>query len=331
MAEFSFRNRVAVRSQAALLPVLVLFCAVVASAASEKDAAFLPFTAQGSVLKRVFRDGEPNSYVATDAKFSFCYSNGWWRAEVTYLDPEKDRPSVQNCMSVPDGVRTFTLFQGSTNRGMTAASACPVSYPPPSMTELFAVWLAYCPRAQLPLLDEKRMRRFLLLPGCNLELMNHVKNEGVYSLDYSAPGRIFVRSLEITNNGLNLDMAVGGDGFPHPVMSRFPAPFDKGFCEFNYQMTEETNFNHCAFPKRGALKLFYLLGRNSRGEVAPNEIVEVRLERIQDFSAASNGSKQLSRMYALDARPPSLAPNQVAGYVVTNDQWKAVSDPYVRK
>src|SRR5580658_8954357 len=112
-----------------------------------------PFAIQGTVTDRSF---SPGHVLASERKadFSFCYSNGWWEAQAVYITPwTGDYRTVVNCMTVPGGLRTFTLFRGLTNMGSTVAEACPLPFPPPGLPMLFPVWLSLCPNPELPVID----------------------------------------------------------------------------------------------------------------------------------------------------------------------------------
>ena len=102
-----------------------------------------PFVAEGRLLTQGFRPDTNLSY-RTDAHVVFLYSNGWWQVEANYSylhHPSGITTSgitnVENCMKIPDGTRSYTVYEGSSHTGRPVASACPSSFPQPGRRELF--------------------------------------------------------------------------------------------------------------------------------------------------------------------------------------------------
>jgi hypothetical protein len=164
--------------------IVVVVGATIATFSSSAKGVIAPFSAGGRLSRKVFKPGELAPYIQTEANFSFHSSNDWWEAEVRYLNPSPGSPSVDNFMKVPGGVRGYFRFANELNKGMPGSIVCPIAYPSADHTEAFAIWLSLCPNPDLPLIDARRMRRFLPVPGCNLDLLNRPENEGSYAVTY---------------------------------------------------------------------------------------------------------------------------------------------------
>src|SRR5690348_7654038 len=95
----------------------IFFGFAVAMCLTSAGGTISPFVAEGNLTRQVFRLGESIPYLKTEAQLYFSYSNGWWQTEIRYLNPEQNHPAVENSMKIPDGVRTYTLFQAATNKG----------------------------------------------------------------------------------------------------------------------------------------------------------------------------------------------------------------------
>ncbi|MBE0545206.1 MAG: hypothetical protein IH623_28035 [Verrucomicrobia bacterium] len=109
-----------------------------------------PFVAEGRLLTQEFRT-DTNLNYRTDARVVFLYSNGWWQVEARfrYLHRPSGITIVENCMKIPDGTRSYVVFEGSTNTGVTTSvNACPFSFPLSGRTAMLATWLGLCPYPQ---------------------------------------------------------------------------------------------------------------------------------------------------------------------------------------
>ena len=323
-------------SKAFFILAVTLCAALVAGSAelngNAPQAIIPPFVAEGRLSTRSFRTERTNLNYKTDAKVFLLYSNGWWQVEVQYLNPGWG-PSIHNCMKIPDGTRTYTLFGGDTRTGMTTASACPTAFPPPGRPEMLVTWLSLCPHPQLPLIDGKRMLRFINLPICRPDVFDQPQNEGYYDVKYLNPGNAFLSELEITNNGFGLELMVVQSGDVEGEITRFRAPFENGFTELQYSVLESTNLNGMAFPLRAVYKRFSPnWGGKDRDDLRVGLFSELIVKRIS-FSE-SDISKRRSlppELMALDMRAPGLPKERTLNYTVTNDQWKALSDPEIAR
>ena len=194
------------------------------------------------------------------AEVTFYSSNGWWQLVAKNLDTQRAfLQKTQNSMKIPDGVREFILSEP--DRGTTVANVYPTAFPTPWDTKRLLAWLSFCPHPPLPVIDGKKMRRFLFVPsgGIAVDLLNHPQNVGDFSASYLQPGGIFLSELNVTNNGMDVDIDMTfakGDNLEVEVKP-FPAPGEKGFLDFRFEVLVTTNCNGIAFPLRTVLKHFY--------------------------------------------------------------------------
>lgn len=300
---------------------------------------FPPFMVEATITEKYFRPNPTNmtSLMREEVRqgeVTFYSSNDWWQVEVKNLNPQPSHTYVQNSMKIPDGVREFTLFAGDTNDGMTAAYVYPIAFPTTGDSKRLLAWLSFCPHPPLPLIDGKKMHRFLYLPtgGIGLEMLNHPQNEGYFSARYLQPGGMFLSELNVTNNGVSVDMTFDKDGNPELEVKKVSAPWDKGFPGFRFEVLETTNCNGIAFPIRTVIKHFY----PTWNPKMPDDLyvageLELIVKRIS-FAASdlANRKPAPSTLLALDYRPPNLPKNGSVTYEVINDVWQPVSDPNIQ-
>lgn len=317
-------------------PFLLRWCMTIAllvhlelrpvSAASD---AMVPFFAEGRISTKSLARERLIVNHTTEADFSFLYSNGWWQVEISSLNTDNGVRTIQNCMKIPDGTRSYTQFEGSQNTGPTGAEACPTAFPQPGKTELFVTWLSLCPHPQLPLIDARRMRRFINLPICRPDIFNQPRNEGGYQLQYLNPGNAFLSKLDVMNNGFTIDVAVQQNGDIAGEAAQFPAPFEKGFKDLRYQILESTNINGIAFPLRTVYERYapdFENGDPDNPRVAlSTELIVTRVT----FQDAPNRIVAPSPLFAFDARPAGLPKQVKVSYQVFDDCWKSPSDPEI--
>jgi hypothetical protein len=296
-----------------------------------------PFTAKGTVLMEVFQKaGGTNASLRLkiENEVFFAYSNGWWRLELEYKSGNlqtnaavpKGVPSEQlsgnlvDCKNIPDGVRyVITRRNAPDSIGVTniLKTAClePTKFPPPEMPDLFVCWLALCPNPELPVIDGSKMRR-LISSG----FLKDSENRGEYGLKYIAPDNAFLLELCITNDG----MVPMHDG----SLMKQPAPYDKGYREFEYQVLETTNWNGAVFPLRSVLhKYVPLPNGSSREDLFSAVVVRLNVESIQAGFERPEVDLTKSMFMAKDNRLPHLPGRQPIRYAATNDQWVAATNP----
>jgi hypothetical protein len=323
-----FYRYITKKARCGLHHVLVGAALSVASAYNSARAADIPsYIAEATIRRTVLIGNAIDTNYTSEATVRLSYSNQWWQIEIKYSNPEPGMPADENCMKIPDGIRTFTLFEKNTGKGLSAADVCPIAYPPPGRTLLFATWISLCARPALPLLDEKRIRRFVNAPGCDVGLFNHPRNEGYFIASYLETQNLFLRELAITNNGVGIDLKWNGE----PDIKSFPAPFDKGFLEFTYGVNEETNINGFTFPRTAHCSYWGPKpNENNPSAVHAVQTVELALKRVTFSDDGIPASIETpKKLFALDARPTNLPHRTTVDYIVTNDQWKPTSDPRI--
>jgi hypothetical protein len=294
------------------------------------ESAIPPFVAEGRLLTQEFRT-DTNLNYRTDARVIFLYSNGWWQVEARFTSSNLVNPVVVNCMKIPDGTRSFIIIEGSTNTGLTTlATACPISFPPPGQSELLVPWLALCPQRELPLLDRRRMRRFINLVDCRPNVFNSPQNEGFYQVAYLAPENAFLSELVLTNNGFSIELNVHKSGVEDTgEIMRFGPPFENGFTEMQYRIIESTNLHGVTFPIRAICKRF--APNWERKDPSDLRVVlrsELTVTKIS-FSEKDMAGRIAapSKMIANDLRPGV----RIDSYFIHDDQWKPVSDPEIAR
>jgi hypothetical protein len=269
-----------------------------------------PFVAEGSI-------STSNRFSATEASFSFFSSNGWWQLDLTNFTMPPQYKS-QDCMSIPGGVRHYTMFDSATSSAL--AEACPIDYPPPGIAGgMFQSWLCLCPNPKLPAIDDKRMHRFLMVPSAPFDVLKDSVNQGEYVATYLEPGRVFLSALTITNDGVRIDWDPGKN-----EVWRFPAPFDSGFRELAYQVLESTNIEGIAFPRRAVLQHF---GPDPEHRNKLSVVMNCEIEVSKISVAPTDLSKQVhpERLDGLDYRSRHLRGAESVSLTITNDQWPEAS------
>jgi hypothetical protein len=299
---------------------------------------FPPFMVEASITSKYFWPNPTNASTIREEvsqhDVTFYSSNGWWQVEVNNLDARPSHATSQNSMKIPDGVREFMLIVGSTNGGMTLAEAYPITFPTTGDSKRLLAWLSFCPHPQLPLIDGQKMHRFLYVPrgGIALEMLNHPQNEGYFNARYLQPGAIFLSELNVTNNGVSVDMTYDKSGNPELEVKRLSAPWDKGFLGFRFAVLETTNVNGMAFPLRTMIKHLYpKWDMKNPADLYLAGQLELVVKRIS-FAETDLSNRKLSpsELLAYDYRPPNLPKETSVGYMVTNDLWPPLSDPSIQ-
>ncbi|HEX5221422.1 MAG TPA: hypothetical protein VFZ59_17800 [Verrucomicrobiae bacterium] len=293
------------------------------------------FTANAEITSTYFkRDG--SILVQTKADGTFTYSNGWWEAVTRSISRDQStaspfgalQPHTAYCMRIPDGIRHYTVYDGVSN-SLTAAVACPINFPPPGDFPLFAIWLSLCPDPELPLLSSNRIRRFVSLPSCEKEVLNHPQNVGDVTARYLDSPERFLASLRISNNGTYVDVKMGGG----VDVSTYAEPFDRGFMDFQYEVIETTNIYSLLIPLKTELKRYGIkrLSEAAGGaKLYTGSLVEVAIKNLS--LTASPTSRVTPRvLFAFDSRPPQLTAPALVRYSVTNDEWQPVSSTQISR
>ncbi len=289
-----------------------------------------PFVAEARLLTRGFQtDGASLSY-DTDAHVVFLYSNGWWQVEARY-HATSTRTNVENCARIPDGTRSYILFEDGKKSDLTVAAIdCPNSFPPPGRPELVIPWLSLCPHPDLPLIDGQRMRRFINLPICRPDIFNVSQNEGFYVLKYLAPEKAFVSELAVTNNGFSVELTVTQNGTEGEIR-QYAAPLDRGFLDFHYQVIETTNVNGVKFPLRTiCTRASPDSSSKDPSDLRVHLMSELTVTRISfpEGNLASHIVRR-AKLFVIDA-PAANPPEYETNTVQQQDQRTSVSDPEIQ-
>ena len=294
--------------------------AVASATAGAPEASIPPFVAEGTISTRIYADSRTtNATMATEATVLFWYSNGWWQAECTFTSPERVAGLVQNCSRISDGVRyrTFQSKQGRDNAGgvWPSAYAIAVPFPPAHMGALLVTWLALCPNAELPIIDEKRIRRF-----SKDELLNEPKNVGTYSSRSLETGSSFLSELLVTNNGFYF----GPDDKP----IRHPEPFADGHLELAFEVTARTNIAGITFPLSAAYSRFVPRQQGkSKEDLRLGALTRLEISRIGGFDTDELREHALpTTVIALDRRATNLPAGVTVNHIVTDDHWVPAKD-----
>ncbi len=237
-------------------------------------------------------------------------------------------------MKVPDGVREFFLFEGTPDGVTTVASVYPIAFPTSGDAKQILAWLSFCPHPPLPMIEGNKMHRFPLVPRSSIahEILNHPQNVGDYSVNYLQPGGVFLSELNVTNNGVNVDMTFGKQGDLEVEVKPSHTLWADGYLEFRFAVLETTNCNRIAFPLRTVLERFNPNRRSKiAGDVHSTGISELVVKRVS-FAASdlANRKPAPSVVIADDYRPPNLPRNRSVSYFVTNDVWQPVTDPKIQ-
>jgi hypothetical protein len=301
-----------------------LFLWVVAAVQVVSAQAVPVFTAMGTISCEKSAGGR-----VEPAVFAFQSSNAWWRVEAQTRESGGFHTITENTMSIPGGVRSYFLFEPTKAGAMTLATAYAWKFPPPGQLQTFIPWLALCPRAQLPVIEGNRLRRFLNIPCYQPNFLDDERNVGTFVARNLAPANAFLAELSITNNGVWLDGNVGASGGLELQSLSYAARFNHPSLEMRYQVLATANVSGVAFP-RHAVFTTYLPDWERQDKTAVRESMVYSLLVTQINLSITNAPWQKhppETMIADDERQPDPSGITRQSYLLTNDQWSAVS-PY---
>ncbi len=287
---------------------------------------FPPFIAEGLIRVQQFDIAKTNASVMSSHHMVFEYSNGWWRVEVKALSGQEEG-TTSDCMVIPQGVRVFRSSAGAnTNSSLIQGFALPLTFPPPASANMFPVWLTLCPNPTLPIIDAKRMWRFINVGAADglSKSLYDPKNVGDYVLSFAQPDNAFISALLTTNSGYILTEA----GYADP----YPPPFNKGFLDSAYELQATTNVHGRIFPLRAVFRKF---APHISGDL-DTDVVIARVSEIMVTNISfplEPGAKRIGAaplLYAKDFRPSIFTNNQSVRYIVDHDLWRSVSDSQIR-
>lgn len=285
-----------------------------------------PFSAEAKVRVETFRPRGTEAVTREEATTQFHFDGGTWEVVYVYgaawpevTGGQRTQPgTVLNCRRIPDGIRYFPTFPSTqadhAPKPLTTALAEPLTFPPPEYAGMLASWLMLCPHAELPVVGEGRIRRFLTTP-----LMKNRDNEGSCFVSFVTPENAFLSQLIITNDGTIFT--------PDATPIRLEPPFDPGFVEFEYRLLESTNLLNRTFPRRAEARQFGLLpDAKTRTDVYPAVVVSVEVQSLSFPPASTTGEKAPPTLFVMDNRSPALRSGASVRLLVTNDHWVSVTN-----
>lgn len=310
------------------LVVFASFAFLTISFAWAKDS-IPPFTVEGVVSWERFEPFEKNAVKKVDSSFLFSYSNGVWRIQVTYQNPDNDSlqttkdmaGSTIDCLRIPGGIREITIL--STNAylpGIDIKKIHPSAvvrsdrFPNMAQQELFLPWLSLCPNPELPMVTSGLIH-FDFRP----KFLDSPKNEGGFQVNYIEPEKQFLSELTVTNNGIFFQ----SDG----SALEFPDPYNKGYVQFAYKVREVTNYDGITFPLNTVLYQYAPspTGKSS-ADIYPALISRLIVKQIDIGGKKLAPTPAPADVVALDSRPIGLNNGVTVNYNVTNDQWYALTN-----
>lgn len=294
--------------------------ALARSADVERSVAYQPpsFAAQATVKTELLQPNGTVGLLAAKAEAVFSISNGWWELEQVFSLPREIEGNGESYRKIPEGVRVRPFLAGS-RKGILAAEALPIAFPPPEKHVALICWLALCPRPELPLLDNGHMRRLL-----HRNFLTHTQNRGSFTAEYLQPDSLFLSTLLIHDGGVIY--SVDGRTFQYGPES------EKGMLEFEYEVLSVTNVAGRAYPHHSVLRQYAFRPnpRNS-GDVYVATQTHFFLNKVEPFSKHESLVPWPAQYYALDHRFPNMRTNRTVGYVVTNDHWVSVTNHEIKR
>jgi hypothetical protein len=233
--------------------VLFIFLTVIRSSAKENQPS-LNFFADGIFSVKTFLPNNSTPSSEVKGRFSFLYTNQIWEIQIhsqsghgNGIDSIQLEKTILNCKKISDGIRYYVTQKTApstlSNQGMVQAFAEPIPFPPPGQKALLLCWLSLCPNAELPMIDSTHGRRFL-----SVGLLKAEKNRGAYSKSYLSPQDIFLSKLSIFNDGIEF--------ISETETLQLDPPFDRGYREFEFLVTESAPFQQYVFPTKTVLHEF---------------------------------------------------------------------------
>jgi RNA polymerase sigma factor (sigma-70 family) len=292
------------------------------------------FAAEGHLSTVFYRSqSDTNEFIKTEGKVLFLYSNDVWRTQFTYEDhvqPKGLMPDIPNekiigqimdDKRVPDGMREILVPPPSVElnpKVMTAAMVQSNQFP--SWGSLsFVPWLSLSPNPELPLLDSNRIH-FAFQP----ELYGNPQNEGGFFAKYIEPEKRFLSELIVSNNGVGFG--------PEGRIFQYPGAYTNGFVQFSYRVLETTNCNGMIFPLKAVLSQFTpAMNGQSPEDLFAVAVTEFNIQKIDVGGRHLTFAPIPNPVLALDSRPPGLNKDITMNYLVTNDQYLALTNERMEK
>ena len=314
------------------LPVGLIAFSFSTSAGPNVPAKRVPqFTAEAEIVMQEFDPRHKLPVVELTGSVLFSSGDGEWHLQFTHQSenhptlpiPSTPPGTLIDIRRIPDGTREFSIFplavreRMKTDKATPAANAYPIPFPPSDRPHLFLPWLTLCPRPELPLLGSKRIERVF-----TTEALGKAENEGAFALEYVQPQGVFLSRLCITNPTFptfqtGLDRRFQPDNQTH----------QDAYLETDYQILETTNVSGIAFPLRSVIRQYSPVPyvKSASGRYLVDE-TRLNVTRIDVGSATLVFASLPQEFLAADARPVGLKKGRPANYMMTNDQWVALTN-----
>lgn len=276
-----------------------------------------PLAITAQYRSELFRPGSTEPIRSIELRISIYSSNRWWRIRT---DPLDTGLLPIDGMRIPDGVRHHLAIahDSSITNWFPSADTLPTTHPNPANTGMLLAWLAYVPQAELPVLDNHRIRRFSTFISADAP-----PQIGTYGAEWLLPQSQFLSRLTITNNGIHM-LADG-------TTTRQTGVLAKGWLELAYEVSLTTNVTGVTLPAFATLRHFWLpLDAGSTNDLKVTCLESIRMLAVGPLTAETWPEPYYPVMLALDRRLPWLAKGRSVNYFVTNDVWKPLNDPELR-
>ena len=279
---------------------------------------------------------DTNCVFTKDGDFLFSYSNGIWQIQFTerhYTHPKlnfeyPDSPmgAMTDDKRIPGGMRQINTFAPSAEASKFAgknqkrlALVRPARMPNIADKCLFLPWLSLCPNPELPLADSNHIHYVF-----DDKVLGTTNDVGGFRATYFGPGNCFLSELVATNNGREL-MADG-------TVFKLPPPYDHGYVGFSFQALETTNCQGIEFPLRTVLSEFTVKAAGkTREDIYPAIVSTLTVQQIDIGGRHLLLAPVPASVVAMDSRSPVLKNNVTMNYEVTNDQYFALTNVFLKR
>ena len=270
-----------------------------------------------------------NTFIKTDGRVLFAYSNGVWRIQFTYehqsdsglpTTPHGQLATMVDEKRIPDGIRKIITIPSVTNLAKPgtiltrpSASVQTNTFPDVGEKNLFLPWLSLCPNPELPLFNSD-----LIHLNFQPKLFGNPEDRSRFKVNYIEPDHQFLSELVITNSGV----AFLSDG----NTMDYPEPFNHGFIEFSYKVLETTNSHGITFPRTAMLYQYVPLPNGkSSADTYPATITRLNIQQIDVGGRNLALVPVPASLVALDSRF-GLSNRVTVNYEVINDEWYSVTN-----
>lgn len=246
------------------------------------------------------------------SSFTFSHHHGVWQMEHLMGYPALVRGNGLGCRRIPEGMR-LSIYVPTAPTNFLVAEAYSFVFPPPEYSELLLCWLALCPRPELPLLPNGRIRRLI-----ERNFLSAPDNAGPCEFKFLEANPNFLEELSIGDDGKIY--AMGGRLIP------YVPPFPHGITERRYRLMETTNFQGTPFPLKAVWQQFSLVsGAKSPRDVDLRSEVRLTVHALESSPVRKSLLPWPDHLFALDYRFVDAKHPHRLGYVVTNDVWESTN------